>query len=316
MDLIERAAAQLAEQPPKPVTPPPVAKLDPKVSAAELDLQARTVEIQHVNAAIQARLQQTVHPDKSEPQADRFVLKLDFDLMRRQGLIVPDESRSRIKEEYRHIKRPLLQNIGRTGPTAPEHPNLIMVTSALPGEGKSFTAINLALSIAAERNKTVLLVDADVLKPSLNQRLGIPPEKGLIDYLHLDHPPLADFLIKTDLPNLTLLPAGEPHYLANELLASDHMRGLMQELSQRYSDRIVIFDSPPLLSTSEAYILARMMGQIMMVIESERTTKAQIQEALSQLDLDERTVVGTILNKASESQSETYGYGYGYGASR
>lgn len=315
MDLIERAAAQLSEQPSDNPGQTPAA---PKISANDLDLQARTVEIQHVNAAIQARMQQKLpdNPDSLEPAGNRFVLNLDFQHLRRQGLIVPDESRSQIKEEYRHIKRPLLQNIGRTGPTAPEHPNLIMVTSSLPGEGKSFTAINLALSIAAERNKTVLLVDADVLKPSMYHRLGMSEQPGLIDYLHQDTPSLADYLIKTDLPNLTLLPAGQPHYLANELLASDHMRHLMQDLAQRYSDRIVIFDSPPLLSTSEAYILARMMGQILMVIEAERTTKAQVQEALSHLDLDERTVVGTIYNKASQSQAETYGYGYGYGSTR
>lgn len=313
MDLIERAAAKLAEQQPEAPGPTPA---NSRISAADLDLQARTVEIQHVNAAIQARLQETVASPVTDPGANKFTLNLDFKHLRQQGLIVPDESRSQIKEEYRHIKRPLLQNVSRTGPTAPEHPNLIMVTSALPNEGKSFTAINLALSIAAERNKTVLLVDADVLKPSLSHRLGMPELEGLTEYLHLDHPSLADYLIKTDLPNLTLLPAGRPHYLANELLASDHMRSLMQELSQRYSDRIVIFDSPPLLSTSEAYILARMMGQIMMVIEAERTTKAQVQEALSHLDLDERTVIGTVFNKASRSQSETYGYGYGYGSIR
>lgn len=237
---------------------------------------------------------------------------LDLERIQVAGMLMPDTHRSRIKEEYRHIKRPLLMNVDGKGATTAEHANLIMVTSAKPGEGKTFTACNLALSIASERDRTVLLVDSDVIKPNVARTLGFEPERGLVDYLIDDQLDLADVLVDTNVPSLTLLPAGSKHHLSTELLASENMRRLAVELSRRYNDRIVIFDSPPLLVTTEASVLASLMGQIVMVVQAERTRQSQVTEALALLD--PKQIVGFVLNKARGGVlgSDYYGYGYGY----
>jgi protein-tyrosine kinase len=238
---------------------------------------------------------------------------LDFERIRAAGLLAPDTQRSRIKEEYRHIKRPLLINADGRGATTVEHPNLIMVTSARAGEGKTTTACNLALSIASERDRTVLLVDADVIKPSLDRTLGFEAELGLVDYLVDEQLDLADVLIDTNMPSLTLLPAGSQYHLSAELLAGERMRKLAAELSGRYADRIVIFDSPPLLMTTEASILASLMGQVLVVVEAERTPQSQVMAALDLLDSN-RQIVGFVLNKSRAFfGADSYGYGYGYG---
>jgi receptor protein-tyrosine kinase len=202
------------------------------------------------------------------------------------------------------------------GATVVANANMIMVTSSLAGEGKTFTAINLAMSIATEMDKTVLLVDADVAKPDVTSRLGVQAEKGLIDVLLEDDLTLPDVLIRTDIPKLTLLPAGRKHVHSTELLASDGMRQLTVELSSRYPDRIVIFDSPPMCLTSEARVLAGLMGQIVLVVEEGKTSQHSVKQALDMLDSNE--IIGVVLNKKKRSkfggdgQYGRYGY-YGYG---
>jgi exopolysaccharide/PEP-CTERM locus tyrosine autokinase len=196
------------------------------------------------------------------------------------------------------------------GATMVANANMIMVTSALPGEGKTFTSINLALSIAMEMDKTVLLIDADVAKPDVTARLGVEAEKGLIDILLDDGLTLQDVLLRTDIPKLTLLPSGGRHVHSTELLASERMRQLVLELSSRYSDRIVIFDSPPLLLTNEARVLASLMGQIVLVAEESRTPQHAVKEAVDLLDANE--IVGIVMNKgAQKTDGDGYG-GYGY----
>lgn len=235
---------------------------------------------------------------------------LDLEQIRAAKLLVPDTQRSRIKEEYRHIKRPLLMNIDGKGATTSMHANLIAVTSARPGEGKTFTACNLALSIATERNRTVLLVDADVLRPSVTKTLGFEAEYGLVDFLIDDQLELADVLVNTSIPSLTVLPAGSKHHLSAELLAGDNMRRLTAEMSQRYPDRIIIFDSPPLLATTEASILVSLMGQVIIVVEAERTPQSQVKEALTMLNPNQ--IIGFVLNKTRDVLTPNY-YGHGYG---
>ncbi|MDG4552737.1 MAG: XrtA-associated tyrosine autokinase [Candidatus Competibacter sp.] len=234
---------------------------------------------------------------------------LDFQQIQAAGLLVPDTRRSRIKEEYRHIKRPLLMNVDGKGAMVAEHASLIVVTSTRPGEGKTFTACNLALSIATERNRTVLLVDADIIKPTVAKMLGFEAERGLVDFLVDDQLDLADVLVDTNVPSLTILPAGSRHHLSTELLAGENMRRLATEMSRRYPDRVVIFDSPPLLATTEASVLARLMGQVVMVVEAERTQQSQVKEALALLDPNQ--IVGCVLNKARGFLGLDY-YGYGY----
>jgi receptor protein-tyrosine kinase len=236
---------------------------------------------------------------------------LDLEQIRAAKLLVPDTQRSQIKEEYRHVKRPLLMNIDGKGATTSMQANLIAVTSARPGEGKTFTACNLALSIATERNRTVLLVDADVLRPSVTKMLGFEADYGLVDFLLDDQLELADVLINTSIPSLTVLPAGSKHHLSAELLAGENMRRLTAEMSQHYSDRIIIFDSPPLLATTEASILVSLMGQVIIVVEAERTLQSQVKEALAILNPNQ--LIGFVLNKSRDFfTSNYYGYGYGY----
>jgi exopolysaccharide/PEP-CTERM locus tyrosine autokinase len=154
----------------------------------------------------------------------------------------------------------------------------------MPGEGKTFCAINLAMSIAMELDHTVLLVDADVARPSILRTLALPGQRGLMDVLLDDGVDLADVMLRTNVENLTLLPAGAPSPRATELLASQSMTTLVSELAHRYPDRIIIFDSPPLLLTSEAHVLAQHMGQLVVIVEAERTTQHALRESLRQLE--------------------------------
>lgn len=236
--------------------------------------------------------------------------KLDLVRLKAAGLITPEAERSQIAEEFRMIKRPLLKNAFGQGAPLVENGNLIMVCSGFPSEGKTFTSINLALSIASEMDHTVLLVDADVARPAVTSYFGIDKGPGLVDYLLGEQPDLSTLLIKTDIPKLTLLPAGKRHHHSTELLASESMRNLLEELSVRYPDRVIIFDSPPLLVTSEASVLASLVGQIVIVVESEKTTQTALKEALSLLDPDKS--IGLVLNKSRQPFGSEYGTYYGY----
>jgi exopolysaccharide/PEP-CTERM locus tyrosine autokinase len=224
-------------------------------------------------------------------------------------MITPDGERSPIAENFRRIKRQILANVASSKPGAPA--NLVMVTSALAGEGKTFCAINLAISIALEMDYSVLLVDADVAKPSIPQLLGLDAGKGLMDLLVDQRIELAEVLCQTDIGKLMLLPGGTEHQHATELLASGAMRELLREMADRYQDqdRIVIFDSPPLLAASEASVLASQMGQIVMVVETGKTTEAALKNALSRIE--STNIAGLVLNKG-DGPGLVYGYG-GYG---
>ena len=248
--------------------------------------------------------------DGEKPVASRSkTVNIDLQRLREGGMIAPDGDKTPLAEEFRVIKRPLLKNAFGSGASI-RNGNLIMVTSAFPREGKSFCAINLAMSIAMERDRTVLLVDADVARPSIPQKFGIAPDVGLMDVLLDSHVNLSDAIVRTNVNKLALLPAGRPHRQATELLASEAMANLLAELSERYSDRIVIFDSPPLLVTTEARTLAANMGQIVMVVESDNTTHEALREALATIESCD--VVGMVLNKGRRSNpGDSYGY-YGY----
>ena len=189
--------------------------------------------------------------------------------------------------------------------------NLIMVTSALQGDGKTYSSINLALSIAMEQDKTVLFVDADTAKAEAGRVLGVPPASpGLIDVLEDKGISVGDVILRTNVEKLRILPAGNIHAHSNELLASDVMRRLMLELSERYSDRVIVFDSPPLLLTTEAGVLANLMGQIVFVVGAETTPQNAVTQAMEHIGEDK--TVGLVLNRA-RIHSKLFGYGYGYG---
>nr|WP_145544862.1 XrtA-associated tyrosine autokinase [Variovorax boronicumulans] len=241
---------------------------------------------------------------------------LDLDALTAAGFVSPNAPRSQIADQYRVIKRPLIANAMGKGAAPVANGNLIMVTSAVAGEGKSFNALNLALSIATELNNTVMLVDADVARPSILRMLGLPASRGLLDLLVDGKTDLSQVLLRTNIDKLTLLPSGTPHPRATELLASDAMSTLIGDIARRYSDRIVIFDSPPLLLTTESRVLATHMGQIVVVVHAEKTLRNDVQHALA--TIESCPVKMMVLNQAKAGAGEGYGYGgygqgYGYG---
>ncbi len=238
-------------------------------------------------------------------------VEVDLAAVAAAGLIAPNAARSALSDQFRVIKRPLISNAVGQGAAALKHGNLIMITSALAGEGKTFTSINLAMSIAAEMDRTVMLVDADVARPSILRTLGLPPGPGLLEILE-GKAEVADALLKTNIDKLSILPSGAPHAKATELLASEAMSKLLDDMATRYPDRIIIFDSPPLLLTTESRVLATHMGQIVMVVQAGRTLQSDVQHALS--TIESCPVRLMVLNKARTDGPGGYGYGYGYGA--
>jgi receptor protein-tyrosine kinase len=212
----------------------------------------------------------------------------------------------------RVLKRPLLRNAAGKSAAPIKDANLIMITSAMPGEGKTYLAANLAISIAMELDHTVLLVDADVARPSVPGVLGFGQEKGLLDVLTDSSLDLSQVLLRTNIEKLSILPAGTQHPRATELLASDAMNHLLADMAQRYPDRIIIFDSPPLLVTTEARALATHMGQVVLVVKAEGTSHAEVKNAVAAIEACPVKMVA--LNKASgHLDGHGYGYGYGYG---
>jgi receptor protein-tyrosine kinase len=237
--------------------------------------------------------------------ASRTVV-IDLERLKARGYVTPDMPTSQIADEFRVIKRPIIRNaLGRAGAKL-RNGNLVLVTSALPGEGKTFTALNLAMSVAMEYDNTVLLVDGDVAHPGLPRLIGVPESPGLLDLLTNESLDVADALVKTNVEKLSVLPAGSAHRRATELLASEQMVSLLAEISSRYHDRIIIFDSPPLLATTEARVLATHMGQIIMVVAAESTSQNTLSQALATIESCE--VVLMMLNKASRAIAGTYGY--------
>ncbi len=251
----------------------------------------------------------TANEDLAASSSERRSREVVLDLLRMQraGLLVPGQPRSQLEEEFRIIKRPLLENIRREGPMRPHRANLIMVTSAVPGEGKTQTALNLAISIAMELDHTVLLIEADVLKPSLMSRVGLQASHGLLDLLEVQQTELSDVLLKTNVPKLTLLPAGTASSRSTELLASESMDQLLSELASKYNDRVIIFDAPPLLSTTESRVLASHVGQVVVVTEANITPVELLKQAYA--TLEQHPVVLGMLNKyRGPKGASAYGY--------
>jgi protein-tyrosine kinase len=316
MNLIEEAARRLQELEKAGIEVPgksAPAALDrgeqavlPDPIPQQVSRAAQALSRQPAAAAHQADARVEPRPASDTPAANNF-RNIDLARLQATGFITPAATASKLLHEFRLIKRPLIQNaLGQSaGPVT--NGNLIMVTSSLPGEGKSFVSINLAMSIAMEIDCRVLLVDADVVSPSMPALLGMQPAKGLMDVLTKRRLGFGDVLLRTNVERLSVVLAGTPQRDASELLASEAMRNLLAEVSGRYRDRIVVFDSPPLLATSESRVLASRMGQVVVVVEAERTTHGALESALAAVE--SCPVVLTLLNKASEFDAGSY-YGY------
>jgi receptor protein-tyrosine kinase len=284
-----------------PPSAPDPAALQSAVSAGSLAALASLATVRNI-----ASTSTVVVPDALQRRSRE--VKLDLEKLGLNGYLVPGQNRTALAEQMRIVKRPLLANARGEGAEPVNRANLIQVVSALPGEGKTFVAVNLAMSIAMEVDHSVLLVDADVLRPSVLNRLGIDAAPGLMDVLSDPNVELADVMLRTNVPKLTILPAGTASLRSTELLASSAMEKLLDELASKYSDRIIVFDAPPLIPTTESRVLASRVGQVVMVVAADSTTREQAAQAYAAIE--RCPVVLSVLNKSSQRSSEAYGYYY------
>ena len=257
--------------------------------------------------------------ERRPPEAVRIsapAVTVDIKRLAAQGFVIPGSPRSAAVEEFRVIKRPLLANASGAGAAAVKNGNLIMVTSAVPHEGKTFTAVNLALSIADEQDRSVLLVDADVARPTVPALFGLSSTRGLLDALQDRSLDVGQYMLRTSIPNFSILPGGTQTPRATELLASEGMARLVEDMAKRYADRIIVFDTPPLLATTEARALATHMGQIVFVVHAETTLQAQVAQGLAAIESCpvKLLVLNMVESRAQGAHGYGYGYGYGYGA--
>jgi exopolysaccharide/PEP-CTERM locus tyrosine autokinase len=244
-----------------------------------------------------------------EPAPGATRIRIDRVALEHAGVLASEGAASaRLVNEMRRIKRPLLENISGKGSRATPHARRIVVTSAMPGEGKTFTSINLAMSLAHERDFEVLLVDGDIPKSDVTLAFGQDGKPGLMDVLVDERCRPADAIVRTDLPNLLVLPVGTRNPLASELLGSLRMDDVLDQLGTQNPRRLLIFDSPPLLMTPEAQVLASRMGQVVVVVAAGRTTRQELGAAMQLLGASQ--YVGLVLNKSRLQGSASYYYGY------
>src|SRR6266481_5094577 len=236
---------------------------------------------------------------------------LDRGRLARYGINLPSSGRSRTVEEFRLVKRNLMTHWSQGISVADQRSSrLIMVTSARPGEGKTFISLNLALAFASERDVKALLVDVDTQHSTMQTILGIPGEQGIVDVL-AGTCELSDVLVRTNIANLMILPSGRGGPHVPELFSSNQMAALMAEMTRRFTDRYVIIDTPPCMASSDAAALAPLVGQIVFVVEAHSTQQVEIEAALSMLSACPQ--ISLLLNKSDTLASEHFGsYGYYY----
>lgn len=309
MSIIEKAAAKLGWVRIKP------GDLENRLqpNASQVHAEPVAADRQYIRNAGQHEISRNnphndaVSQEQSTGTARPSQVAIDLNRLHQLGIITPHDDKSRIAEEFRLIKRPLILNAFDHSEGQFNNGNLIMVTSALAGEGKSFCAVNLAMSIAMEMDHTVLLIDADVARPSIPGYLGLKPGPGLLDVLLDDNIELSEVIMRTNVEKLSVILSGQKNRHATELLASQNMKDLLTDIAHRYQDRIIIFDSPPLLLTTESRALATQMGQIVMVVASETTPQKSVMEALRQIE--SCSDVKLIYNKArSFISNDPYNY--------
>jgi receptor protein-tyrosine kinase len=222
-----------------------------------------------------------------------------MELARAAGCVAPDEQFQRAVDEYRRIKRPLVANAFGKQKKLIKNGRLIAVTSSVPDEGKTYTSVNLGLSLAREMDYSVVLVDADAIKGDLTGVFGLEENLGLMDVLLNQEIKVSDILVRTNLVNLSILPIGGISEHSNELLASDMMRSLIDYLLAEDENRMILFDSPPVLASPEATVVTSYAGQVVMVVEAVKTPKDFVLAALE--NFGESQAVNLVLNKAHRS---------------
>lgn len=307
-----------AQAEPAPAPPPPEAA---PVQRAPEPIVLPEPEPTPEPAPVQPALARGI-PAEPEPQiatarpAGRRTAALDRDVLEQGGMLMPGAAITPLAEEFRMVKRQLLLTAravaAKDTAKAADRARMILVCSAQPGEGKTFCAINLALSMATEKDVEVLLVDADFPKPDVLPRLGLLGGPGLLDVLAGSVASVEDCIIDTDVPQLSVLPAGARSISDTELLASDRARALLDGLAEANPRRIVIFDSPPALAASPASVLALHVGQVMLVVRADKTSEGDLRAAVNTLDACEH--IQLVLNSVSfQPGGRRFGSYYEYG---
>lgn len=247
-------------------------------------------------------------PAVTEPKA-----AVDRDSLRERGFVVPDGPAGPLAEEFRIVKRQLLLGMGAGSPVAADKRRTLLVCSAQPDEGKTFCAVNLALSLAGERDHEVLLVDADFPKPEILGLLGLEARgAGFVDALADPSLDPERLVVRTDLGGLSVLPAGRYENDVPELLGSGRTADLLARLTADRPKRIVIFDSPPALMASAAAALATHVGQLLLVVRADQTTEADLKEAAGLLSGCPQ--ISLLLNGTGfAATGRRFGSYYGYG---
>ncbi|MGH8283236.1 MAG: AAA family ATPase [Gammaproteobacteria bacterium] len=292
MSIVEKAVEKLKTlQPQEPVRRRIEPAFEPPASSASpvptVERMQDRVRVMH--AAIEATPVWHVNP------AD----------LKRAGLLpAEDEAAHRLADELRRIKRPLLANITGKGVKAVVNGQRIMVASAIPGEGKTFTSFNLAMSLARELDFEVLLVDGDIPKSDITRILKLDSRPGLMDVLADERRQPSEVIVRTEVPNLLVVPVGQRSPLAAEFFGSRRMEYVLHEFAGQGQRRLMLFDSSPLLATSEAPILASHMGQIIVVVAAGSTGQQTVKSALQTLDSSK--CISFILNMSRLPSSEGY----------
>lgn len=290
--------------------PVPAPIVEEKSPAPEASRPAETPAIPAPAPAVLS----PVPAPRSPMRGTKSVAKVDRERLLSLNFIDPYGSVTGLSEEFRIVKRQLLLAArGGKGVDAIPHGERILICSANPNEGKTFCAVNLALSMASEKDNRVLLVDADFAKPSVLARLGIEGGRGLMDALADSSIDVEDLVIETDIEGLSILPAGAQTNQDTEYLAASRTAAVLDQLTSHDPSRIIIFDSPPALAASPASVLALHVGQAVMVVHADVTTDSALRDALSLLSGCEH--IQLLLNRAKFSPTgRKFGNYYGYGA--
>lgn len=311
--LIERAAAHLRrrnEEAAAAQAAQPIAANGDWGSVAVSVQPVRAARPQPAPAEPQAsapRQPRRMAAPSSEPVAHSRQVSIDRNALRAHGIALPSAGRSRVAEEFRLVKRQVVAKLIDELDTDPEAQKnrMIMVTSAKPGEGKTFAAVNLALSIASEQDLKVLLIDLDTRHHAMQEMMGIPAGRGLTDLLSNPDVDFSDVVLRTNMPNLAVMPAGNPDNRGPELLSSKRTREMFDEMTQRYSDRFIIFDAPSCLASSDPATLAGLVGQVVFVVEADQTQQEEVEAAVALVRGCPN--ISLLLNKVRASATDQFG---------
>ena len=268
----------------------------PSEEALEPDLPA-DAELREPDPATALTVPPTPEPGRMPP--------LDMAALEKSGLVVGHKVRTRISEEFRITVGHLLRSMQANYSPGRGAPNVIMITSARPGEGKSFSSLNLAGSIAQHTQREVLLMDVDAKQRSISSQLGLTDRPGLLDLSNNPSLRIEDVIIKTSIPHLSLMPVGSGQSGGLDITQTRPVTTLVERIARRFPNSVVLLDAPPCLSTSDPSTLAPFVGQIVLVVEAERT---QRNEVIAALDLIKSCPSVTLmLNKIRLTTSYTFG---------